>query len=249
MINEAVILAGGFGTRLKSLVKEVPKSMALINGKPFLEFQLNYLLKFGINKIVFSVGYKNEFIQSYFGSRFKTIAISYAIENEPLGTGGGIKNALKNIEGNEAYVLNGDTMFEVDLLEYYNFHKKKDSKLSLSLRFLEDVSRFGSVETDSENRITGFYEKNFVKSSGYINGGIYIINRCFYENLNLGTKFSIEHDCFEKIYKTEKLFGFRCDDYFLDIGIPDDFNKAQYEFRRFENKLPQIQNAKSKRNS
>lgn len=236
MINEAIILAGGFGTRLKSVVNDVPKSMALINNRPFLEYQLNYLHKFGINRIVFSLGYKNEFIQSYFGNHFKSISISYAIENEPLGTGGGILNALKYINGNETFVLNGDTMFEVDLSEFYLFHKNIDSKISLSLRFLEDVSRFGTVETDTENQITGFYEKNFVKDSGYINGGIYLINKNFYQNLNLGEKFSIERNCFEMIYKTEKLFGFHCNEYFLDIGIPDDFNKAQHEFKRFENR-------------
>ncbi|MBI9039592.1 MAG: nucleotidyltransferase family protein [Bacteroidales bacterium] len=236
MINEAIILAGGLGTRLKSLVKEIPKSMALINGKPFLEYQLNYLHEFGINRIVFSLGYKNEFIQSYFGSQFKSISISYAIENEALGTGGGILNAFQKINSKEVFVLNGDTMFEVNLLKFFAFHKNRDSKVSLALRFLEDVSRFGTVETDSDNRITGFHEKNFVNSSGYINGGIYIIDKCFYENLNLGTKFSIECDCFEKIYKTEKLYGFQCDEYFLDIGVPDDFNKAQHEFKRFESR-------------
>ena len=236
MINEAIILAGGFGTRLKSVVNEVPKSMAMINEKPFLEYQLNYLHQLGIKRIVFSLGYKNEIIQSYFKNQFKSISITYAIENEPLGTGGGIINAFKNITGKEAFVLNGDTMFEVNLSEFYLFHKNTDSQISLSLRFLDDVSRFGTVETDTENRITGFYEKNFVKSSGYINGGIYLINKKFYQNLNLGEKFSIERDCFEKIYKTEKLFGFKCDEYFLDIGIPDDFNKAQHEFKRFEDR-------------
>jgi D-glycero-alpha-D-manno-heptose 1-phosphate guanylyltransferase len=236
MINEAIILAGGFGTRLKSVVNEVPKSMALINEKPFLEYQLNYLHKFGINRIVFSVGYKNEFIRSYFKNQFNSISITYALENEPLGTGGGILNAFKEIDGEDAFVLNGDTMFDVNLTEFYSFHKNLNSKISLSLRFLDDVSRFGTVETDNENRITGFYEKNFVKESGYINGGIYLINKDIYQKLNLGEKFSIERDCFEKIYKTEKLFGFKCDEYFLDIGIPDDFIKAQHEFKRFENR-------------
>ncbi len=236
MINEAIILAGGFGTRLKSVVKEVPKSMALINGKPFLEYQLNYLHKFGINRIVFSVGYKNEIIRSYFKSQFKSISITYALESEPLGTGGGILNAFNEIDGEEAFILNGDTMFNVKLSEFYLFHKNRDSKISLSLRFLDDVSRFGTVETDSDNRIIGFYEKSFIKTSGYINGGTYVINKNFYQNLKLGEKFSIERDCFEKIYKTEKLFGFKCEEYFLDIGIPDDFNKAQNEFKRFENR-------------
>ena len=236
MIKEAIILAGGFGTRLKSVVKEVPKSMALINEKPFLEYQLNYLHRFGINRIVFSLGYKNEHIQSHFKNQFKSISISYAIENEPLGTGGGILNAFKNINFKEAFVLNGDTMFDVNLSEFYLFHKNLNSKISLSLRFLEDVSRFGTVETDDNNRITGFFEKNFLEASGYINGGIYLINKNYYKNLNLGEKFSIERDCFEKIYKTGKLFGFLCDEYFLDIGIPDDFNKAQHEFKRFESR-------------
>ncbi len=231
---EAIILAGGFGTRLQKVVNDVPKSMALINNKPFLEYQMNYLKYYDVNRIVLSVGYKNQIISNYFKNEFNSIEIKYAKEDEPLGTGGGIKNAFKKIKGKQAFVLNGDSLFNIDLNEFYNFHKSKNSNLSIALRCLQNIDRFGSVEIDEHNRIVNFIEKKSKKNSGYINGGVYLIKKVFFLNLDFPVKFSIEKDCFEQIYKKEKLYGFTSNDYFIDIGIPEDYKKAQNDFKRFE---------------
>ncbi len=231
---EAIILAGGFGKRLQEVVKEVPKPMALINNKPFLEYQLNYLKKFDINRIIFSVGYRHEFISNYFGNSFNGVEIEYAVEEEPLGTGGGIKLAMQKVQGEIAIVVNGDTMFNIDLTSFLYFHIERKADLTIGLRHLENIDRYGAVEIDNYKRITAFKEKNSKSGEGYINGGTYLISKGFFEEIGMLDKFSIEKDCFEKFYQTKKMYGYPSTDYFLDIGIPEDFYKAQYEFKRFE---------------
>ena len=234
MIKEVIILAGGLGTRLKKVISDIPKVMALINGKPFLEYQLNYLEKSGINRVVLSVGYRNEIISKHFKNKYRTIKIDYVIEDEPLGTGGGIKKAFTKIIGNSSFVLNGDTLFEVDMQKMYEFQQIKKTDLCIALRKTDDVSRYGEVDFDNNFKITGFTEKNKKSGKGYINGGFYLINKDYFLNFNLPEKFSIEKDFFERYYKTEDFYGFCCSSYFLDIGIPEDFQKAQNEFKRLK---------------
>jgi D-glycero-alpha-D-manno-heptose 1-phosphate guanylyltransferase len=231
---EAIVLAGGFGTRLQKVVKDVPKPMALINGRPFLEYQLNYLKSYGIHHIIFSVGYLHHSISSHFNDTYNGLSIDYAIEEEALGTGGGISNALKKSSDDEVIVLNGDTLFEVDLKNMINFHKNKKSEFTMALRYLTDVSRYGTVEIDEHDKVVDFNEKYARKGEGYINGGIYILSKCFFNDLGLPQKFSLEKDVLEKVTSQKRIFGFKCRDYFLDIGIPEDYQKAQNEFKRFK---------------
>lgn len=157
---EAIILAGGLGTRLQKVVNDQPKSMAIINDKPFLEYLLNFLTGQGIQKVILSIGYKREMIQKYFMDRFKHLHISYAIEEEPLGTGGGILNALEQVEGDSVFALNGDSMFRVDMHAMQHLHLKTNADLTMALHYLEDTSRFGTVKIDSTKRVTGFFKKN-----------------------------------------------------------------------------------------
>jgi D-glycero-alpha-D-manno-heptose 1-phosphate guanylyltransferase len=231
---EAIVLAGGFGTRLQQIVQDVPKSMAMVNGRPFIEFLLNYLSGQGVTRIIFSVGYKKETIQTHLGEQYKTIPIEYVPEDEPLGTGGGIKKAFERVEGKYAVVLNGDSMFRTDLNALRLFHEESKADITLALRYLEDTERFGTVVIDADHRITGFSEKQVDSGPGFINGGIYIINKEYLLNPQFPEKFSIEKDCFEKMFKQSMLFGFPARGYFLDIGIPEDFYRAQHEFRAFE---------------
>ena len=231
---EAIILAGGFGTRLQQVVSDLPKSMAKVNDKPFIEYLLNYLRGQGITKFILSVGYKREMIEASLGNKFKNIPIEYAVEEEPLGTGGGIKNAFKLVEGNSAFVLNGDSMFRVDLNALSQLHTDVNSDITLALRFLEDTERYGTVKINDEKRITGFSEKGRESGPGYINGGIYLINKSYLSTQEFPEKFSIEKDCFESCFLKSMFFGFPSRGYFLDIGIPEDFYKAQHEFRPFE---------------
>jgi len=231
---EAVVLAGGFGTRLQKLVNDVPKSMALINGKPFLEFLLNYLTGQGVDRVVLSVGYKNEMIQSHFKDKFKHLQLVYAYEEEPLGTGGGIKNAFSMVEGELAFVLNGDSMFRIDLNALMAEHRRTKADITLALRYLEDTERFGTVVLDDQHHITGFREKNPDSGAGYINAGVYVINKQYILQPDFPAAFSIEKDCFEKYFSRSNFVGHPAKGYFLDIGIPEDYMKAQDEFRRFE---------------
>jgi len=234
-IQEAVILAGGLGTRLKEVVDDVPKVMAPINGRPFLEYVLDYLDRNVYTHVVLSVGYKHEIIMEHFGNQYKSISIDYAIETEPLGTGGGIKKAFEKINGYRALVLNGDTMFRIDIDKIVGFHFAHSSKFTVVLRELEYTERYGTVVTDTNQRITGFQEKGEQTGSGLINGGVYLIDKKFFKENEFPEKFSIEIDCFEKLYSRYPFFGVVCKQYFLDIGIPEDYKKAQNEFREFEN--------------
>ena len=156
------------------------------------------------------------------------------MEEEPLGTGGGILNALQQAEGESVFAMNGDSMFRIDLQAMQQHHRKTGADLTMALRYLEDTSRFGTVTMDATTRVTGFFEKHPDPEPGYINGGIYLINRNFLVASSFGRKFSIETDCFEKCYKESAIYGYPAKGYFLDIGIPEDYMTAQDEFKRFD---------------
>jgi D-glycero-alpha-D-manno-heptose 1-phosphate guanylyltransferase len=230
MYNEAIVLAGGMGTRLSKVINDVPKPMAGINGKPFLEFLLSYLVNNGISHIILSVGYKSEIIKEHFGLSFKGAVISYACETSPLGTGGGIKLALEKTKGKQVYVLNGDTLFNIDLKILAQSHSTTNAKLTIALRIMEDGARFGSVEVDKLHQITAFHEKNENAKSVLINGGIYLIDKTWMLNKTFPDKFSFEKDILEKEFKNEKFYGIPFNDYFIDIGIPTTYQQAQTDF-------------------
>lgn len=233
MIKEAIVLAGGLGTRLREVVKDVPKPMADINGKPFLEYVLRFLDKQGLEKVVLSVGYRYEFIIEYFGDRFANIKLDYLIEDEPLGTGGAIKKAIRLIDEDEVFIFNGDTFFKIDLFKFYEFHLRKKSRLSIALKMMNKTDRYGIVKIDKNNRITAFLEKN-EKQDGLINGGIYLMNKEFFLSFNLPDKFSFERDFLERYYKDYELYGFPSESYFIDIGVPEDYDKAKYDLKDLE---------------
>jgi len=236
-INEAIVLAGGTGTRLQSVVKEIPKPMASINDTPFLEYQFNYLLKQEIKRVVLSVGYKYEVIQSYFGTSYKGIDIDYAIEDEPLGTGGALKLAFGKINAKDAYILNGDTFFSVDLFKMGTFHEEQNADVTMAIKRMENFDRYGVVEFNSSSgELVQFKEKQFVRE-GYINGGVYLIKRSVFEGDGLMEKFSFEKDILETQIGVLKILAFEhsADQYFIDIGIPEDYQKAQYELEGITN--------------
>jgi len=233
---EAIILAGGFGTRLQAVVKDIPKSMALINDRPFLEYLLDYLLKQGVHRAVLSVGYKREVIQSHFKNLYRTMELDYAIEEEPLGTGGGIRLSFWRIRGDRAVVMNGDSLFRIDLKSFEREHLSKKADVSLALRKLSDTGRYGRVSINRQRRITGFEEKRENAGNGLINAGVYLIEKAYLMEPHFRGRFSIEKDCFEQYFGIDRMYGYPAEGYFLDIGIPEDFQKAQHEFKGFENR-------------
>ena len=229
MTKEAIILAGGFGTRLQGVVKDLPKPMAPVNGRPFLTYILDYLIDYQYNKVVLSVGYLHEKIEEFFGTHYKSLAIDYAVETEPLGTGGGILFAMSKCTTDNVLVINGDTMFKVDLDAFERFHEEKGGLLSIVLREVEDVSRYGSVTISDDNLIALFIEKQVSFGRGYINGGVYLINRKLFDKHPQPRKFSFEKDLMTKLYTQELFYAMPSDGYFIDIGIPEDYARAQQE--------------------
>lgn len=230
MFNEAIILAGGVGTRLKDVVADKPKPMALINDKPFLEYLLNYLSKYGITHVILSVGYKSEQILNYFENKYHNLEISYAIENQPLGTGGGIRLALQKSKTENVFIVNGDTLFNIDLQKISNFHNQNNADLTIALNKVTDGSRYGTILVDNTNKIISFEEKKKLTQNALINGGTYLLSKKIFSEKYFPAKFSFEKDFMEKYYQTNNFYGILFNDYFIDIGIPETYKKAQTDF-------------------
>jgi D-glycero-alpha-D-manno-heptose 1-phosphate guanylyltransferase len=236
-------LAGGLGTRLSSVVADLPKSMAPISGKPFLSYLLNYLHKQGVEKFILSLGYKYEVIQEFIKDQFSVpasrslgeggLSIQCSIEVEPLGTGGGIKLACSKTKSENVLIVNGDTFFKIDVPRLMDFHLEKDSHCTLVLKPMWKFSRYGAVELNKDESISNFREKQFF-DRGLINGGVYVLNVPQFMQEELPDKFSIEKDYLEKFYQKRRIFGMIQDEYFIDIGIPEDYVKAQVEVDRLK---------------
>lgn len=215
---EAIVLAGGFGTRLQSVVSDVAKPMAKICGKPFVAYLIEYLSRFNVTRVVLCVGYKKESIQDYFQANYKGIEIVYSVEERALGTGGAIKKALPMVEAKKVFVCNGDTFFDVDLNAF--LHAMRDTKIALALKPMQNFQRYGSVVVEA-GRVVSFKEKEFTKQ-GLINGGIYLLQRDVFQDI---TEEIFSFEIFLQVQKN--IGGFVSDGYFIDIGIPEDYKKAQ----------------------
>lgn len=228
---EVIILAGGFGRRLQSVVKDVPKPMADINGKPFLEYLLNYLSKYNISNVALSVGYKQDTIKNYFKNKYHNIDLQYSCEEEPLGTGGAIKQAIGmlNKKDDKVLVINGDTFFKADLSKLIEVDKTLNSDITLCLKEMVDFDRYGSVKVEN-SVITKFEEKKFYKKA-YINCGVYIISKNIFEKIETLTKFSFEEFLETNLSNMKACSYVSNDSYFIDIGIPTDYEKAQIDFK------------------
>ena len=249
---QAILLCGGMGTRLRSVVSDRPKPMADICGKPFLQYLLEMLREKGITEVIFALGYMGEMIEEYFqdGSAFG-LKIAYSYEEEPLGTGGAIRNALPKILEEEVLVLNADTYFPMDYQGLLRFHQENDGDFSLATRAVPDISRYGAVRRDSAGRILAWNEKlgdggqqpgegskqpiegNAQQAasaspkslSGEINGGIYVMKKSLIAEIPEG-KHSLEQDCIPKwLSEGKRIFGLPFHGYFMDIGIPKDYQQ------------------------
>jgi len=227
-------LAGGLGTRLRSKVSDLPKPMAPVAGRPFLEWQLMVLKAQGFCDIVLCTGYLADKVALYFGdgSNFG-LKIDYSVEKEPLGTAGAVLNAAKFIDGT-FLLLNGDTFFDLDCRGLLDFHEGKEAGLSLSLVMVDDAARFGSVAIDSNNRVLGFREKGSdTQGFGHVNAGIYAVSPAVLDYIAPGKPVSLENDVIPTIITTGSVFGYVSDGYFIDIGTPESYEKAQEYFVRY----------------
>lgn len=228
-MTTAIILAGGLGSRLRSVVSDTSKPMALVSDRPFLEYLLDYWVKQGVNKFIISVGYKHETILEHFGSCYKGIEIEYVIEEVPLGTGGGLFLALNKIDMQFPFLLlNGDTYFEVDLKSFIDFSNKNDADWCFSLFHSSDIKRYMGMNVSCEGRIISLKE-NLDSLQQSVNGGVYMVRPRNLLNLGyaIGDKFSLEDELLPAALLSEqRLFGIPYEATFIDIGIPDDYYRA-----------------------
>ncbi|MDR0793525.1 MAG: nucleotidyltransferase family protein [Chitinophagaceae bacterium] len=227
-MNELIILAGGLGTRLRSEVPDLPKCMAPVNGVPFIDYVMQYFQSQKMEKFIFALGYKSEILQEYLIKKYGSSSILFSIEDEPLGTGGAIKLACSKVFGENAFVTNGDTLFKVNTKTLENLHLEKKSRCTLTLKPMKNFERFGVVETDEENRIVQFSEKKYY-AQGLIKGGFYALNIFEFLKKNTPKKFSFEKDFLEKFYTERNMFASVQDNYFIDMGIPEDYKRAAEE--------------------
>ncbi|HPC97984.1 MAG TPA: nucleotidyltransferase family protein [Bacteroidales bacterium] len=230
MINEAVILAGGLGTRLRTVISDLPKPMAPVGGRPFISYLLDYLDSYKIRYSVIASGFMHETIEPVIGRRHGKMSLVYSPEHEPLGTGGAILNSTDHIKGADFFVLNGDTFFDVDLQAFEKSHLRSRAVMSLAVKHMDDTSRYGSLVLQ-DDRIVSFREKG-ISGSGYINGGIYILNKEWFASSAPGRKFSLEKDILERMAGSSNITAFASDGYFTDIGVPEDYRKACSELPR-----------------
>ncbi|MBR4391334.1 MAG: nucleotidyltransferase family protein [Bacteroidales bacterium] len=232
--TDVVILAGGLGTRLRSVVSDRPKCMAPVNGRPFLSYLLDYLSQYSIGKVVLSVGYLHEVVMEWVEQRkgCYPFAIDYAVEDVPLGTGGGIRLAMQRCTADTVCVMNGDTFFEVNMEGLLKAHRQGEKPVTMALKHLTDFDRYGTVSVNDEGVVTQFNEKQYC-ADGLINAGFYVLDNNGQLD-DMPEKFSFENLFLHPKADEGVIQGFVSDGYFIDIGIPEDYEKAMVDFKRFE---------------
>lgn len=222
---EAIVLAGGLGTRLAGRLNGVPKPMAPIAGRPFLEILLSQLERAECSRVLLSVGHLHKVIQDHFGSAFHGMGIDYVVENAPLGTGGAIRTALAQASEESVLVLNGDTFLQSDYADMMRFHAAQTSSMTMAIAHQADITRYGAVVVRG-GRIVGFKEKG-TPGPGWINAGSYVLNRNLPWPAALPEKFSFETDFLAPAIGRIAPAAYQVDGFFLDIGVPEDLERAQ----------------------
>jgi D-glycero-alpha-D-manno-heptose 1-phosphate guanylyltransferase len=226
-IKEAIILAGGLGTRLRSAVPDLPKCLAPVGGRPFIGYVTNHFRREGIERFIFALGYKSSFFETFFRTEFPRGGYEISLEEEPLGTGGAIRQACGLIKGRTALILNGDTYFRVGLQALEASHLARGADCSLCLKPMKDFDRFGVVELTEDGQVSRFREKQYY-ASGLINGGVYALEKTVLLDREWPKVFSFEKDYLEAEGE-KRLYGLVQDNYFIDIGIPEDYRRVQEE--------------------
>lgn len=226
--DEAIILAGGFGTRLQSMVKDVPKPLAPVAGRPFLAWLLDMLADQGIRRVILATGYLAEAVEAAIGSRWRSMAVVYSVEDMPLGTGGAIARALGLVQGNSAIVLNGDTYLRLDYrrLSMWAEHSGKD--ICMGLAHVDDVARYGAVHVEG-GVVRGFVEKGQA-GPGWINAGVYWLGGSVSTQFPQERTFSFEERMLVPAVLRQGVAAYTETSEFIDIGVPDDYLRAQADF-------------------
>lgn len=229
---QAVLLTGGLGTRLRSVINDRPKPLAPVAGRPFLEYVVRELAASGIRELVFAVGYRGEMIQEAFGDGSRLgVRISYAFEETLLGTGGAVRNAAPFLTDPYFFVLNGDTFYRMDYGALLRLRGERELDLALVLRRVEDISRYGEAVLE-DGRLARFNEKTGERRPGTINGGVYLMSRALLDEIPPG-KVSLEQDLIPAwMREGRRLGGMVSDGYFIDIGVPEDYFRFQEDVEK-----------------
>lgn len=225
---ETIILAGGLGTRLRSVVDNVPKPLAPINGSAFLDLLLAKLAASPfIQKVILATGYKKEIIREHYKDASYPFTLLFSEEEQPLGTGGAVRQALQYIDEDDLLVLNGDSFLDLSLAEMKRLYESQQADVLLAAVSVAEVERYGRLVFEPESgRIRQFAEKSAEKGAGFVNGGIYMMKKALWHNLRSGENLSLEKDLFPA-WLCHKMLAYICDGTFIDIGTPDSWKRAQ----------------------
>lgn len=226
----AAILAGGLGTRLRSRIADRPKVLALVHGRPYLSYLLEQLAGAGLRTVVLLTGYLAEQVQATFGDSYAGMRLAYSSEPSPLGTAGALRRALPFLSSSTILLLNGDSYCAASLPEFWEFHQRQAADFSLVLIRQEDCSRFGRVQVTPEGRVVCFEEKAQAGGAGWINAGIYLIQRKLIEELPADRPLSLERDFFPDWVGRKRFCGFARTGRFLDIGTPESYAQTETFF-------------------
>ena len=221
----AVILAGGLGTRLRSVVQDRPKVLAEIAGRPFLTYLLDQLIKVNIGEVVLCTGYRSHQVRDTLGDRYRGLGITYSVETFPLGTAGALRMALALFRSDPVLVMNGDSYCDAEFGSFWQWHRRREAVTSLLLTKADDAQRFGQVQVADDGAVTAFQEKGASAGSGLISAGIYLMSRNLISSIPGGTSVSLEREVFPR-WVGHGLYGFETESRFMDIGTPDTFAGA-----------------------
>lgn len=222
------MLAGGQGTRLAAVSGGLPKPLVDVGGRPFIEYVLDELLNAGCERVVVTASFKWELLRAHLGTAYRGCRLDWSIEQQPLGTGGAIRQAFESFDLAAAFVLNADTLFRVNLTDMAARHAACAAAVTIALREVPDVARYGEVIVDETGRIKQFSEKGR-SGRGLINGGIYLIDGRIWSRVPERGPFSFERDYLQRQVESESLYGYQAAGYFIDIGVPDDLQRARHD--------------------
>lgn len=226
--EEAIVLVGGLGTRLRGVVPDLPKPLAPVAGRPFLAYLLDQLAKEGVRRSILAVGHMAEKIEQVIGNHWQGMDIIYSRETEPLGTGGAIRQAAQLLQGDSVYLANGDTFVRANLGQLEDRTRASELPMGMVLAWVPDVARYGSVETDA-GRVVAFREKGSI-GAGYINAGTYFLTRESISRLPAAKSYSFETDVLRPEGMAGRVAAFGESSHFIDIGVPEDYQRAQQMF-------------------
>lgn len=229
-MKECIIIAGGLGSRLGEIASDNPKCLVKILDKSFISYLFDYLVRENFEHVILSLGYGATKIAKWLEANKYPFEITVVVEKEQLGTGGAIKNALSAVRGENPFVMNGDTLFKVDTNQMRSVHSNNGADITIALKPMMNIDRYGSVSIDNNERVIRFKEKESLVE-GLINGGVYIVKRAIFENVD-DTIFSFEKNILEHTEKF-RVYGHIDDSYFIDIGTPEDYQKANIDFLNF----------------